>query len=138
MNSRLNQEIRDRRGLAYTVDSNVSLLSDCGTLNIYFGSDPETADRCAAIVRREIDRLAQGPLSARTFARVRDQYCGQLLVSSDNRESAAMSLAKSVMYFDEIHDVNRAIERVRAVTADDLTDVAQMIASQTLNRLTLK
>lgn len=138
MNSRLNQEIRERRGLAYTVDSNVSLFSDCGTFNIYVGSDPDTVGKCASIVAREIERLAGDPLPERTFARIREQYCGQLLVSSDNREAAAMSMAKSVLYYGEIHDAATMAEAIRAVTPEQLCEAARILGAKPLNRLTLQ
>lgn len=138
MNSRLNREIREKRGWAYAVDSQVGLLSDCGTLNIYFGTDPGMADKCAALVANEIDRLAQNRLSERSFTKIRDQYCGQLLVSSDNRESSAMALAKSVLYFGEIHTAATIAEKVREVSAEIFLDTARYVATQTFNRLTLK
>lgn len=137
MNSRLNQEIRERRGLAYTVDSNVALLSDCGTLCIYYGSDIDKADKCEAIVRREIDRLAQNSLSERLFHRIREQYCGQLLVSTDIRESMARSMAKSILYFGEIHDADYTARCVREVTPAQLREIAELVAQTSLNRLTL-
>lgn len=138
MSSRLNREIRERRGLAYTVESNVALLSDCGTLTIYFGCDPEMTAQCVKIVNREIERLASKRLTERTFAGIREQYCGQLLVASDHRESAAMSMAKSLMYYDEIHDATGIARHVREVTAEQMREVAEMIASKPLNRLTLR
>ena len=82
MNSRLNRELRERRGYVYTVDSSVGLLSDSGLLIIYFGSDPSTVGKCRRIIAGELDRLAQSSLSAATFERIKRQYCGQLLVSS--------------------------------------------------------
>lgn len=138
MNSRLNQEIREKRGLAYTVESNVGLLSDCGTLNIYFGTTKEQSGKCADIVRRELQRLADQTLSPRKFAAIRDQYCGQLLLSSDHRESVAMSMAKSTLYYGEIHDVAETAEHVRQVTAEQLRDVAETLAASPLNMLTLQ
>ncbi len=138
MNSRLNQEIRERRGLAYTVDSNVALLSDTGTLNIYVGSDPDRVKKCCDIIHREIDRLAQAPMSERLFAKIREQYRGQLLVSSDHREAAAMSLGKSVLYYGKVYDAAYTAQCIMDVTRDQLLEVSRMIAAQPLNRLTLR
>lgn len=137
MNSRLNQEIRDRRGLVYTVDSYVSLLRETGLFTVYFGSDKSTVDKCIAIIRNELDRLAQSPLSERRFKAARDQYCGQLTVSSDHHESRAMSLAKSLMYYDEIHDIAYTAERIRAVTAEEMRQAAELILTSGLSRLSL-
>ena len=137
MNSRLNLEMRERNGLVYTVESNVGLLSDTGLLTIYFGSDRNSLKRCRKMIEREIDRLAQSPLSPRAFLRVRDQYCGQLIMSSEHRESRAMSLAKSILYFGEVHDTNHTAERIRNLKAEDIQEMAQLIQSNGLSSLTL-
>lgn len=137
MNSRLNRELRERRGLVYTVESSVSLYSNAGTFQIYFGTEPKDVEKCSRIVRREIDRLASETMSERMFTQARRQLCGQLLVSGDNRESCAMSLAKSLMRHGEIHDNRHTAERIMELSADDVRDVAEIIASQTFSRLTL-
>ncbi len=137
MNSRLNMEMRDRRGLVYTVDSNVALMSDAGVLLIYYGCDPRETGRCRDIIENEIDRLAQSPLSPRTFAKVRDQYCGQLIMSGEHRESRAMSLAKSLMYYDEIHDLDYTSRCIRSLTPEAMQEAAQLVASSGLSTLTL-
>lgn len=129
MNSRLNRELRDRRGLVYTVDSSVSLLNHTGLMQIYFGSDRSTVDKCKTIIRNELDRLAQSPLPARLFERVKEQYCGQLTVSSDNRESVAMSMGKSLMYYGCIRDIAKSAEEVRAVTAEEVRSVAELLTN---------
>ncbi len=138
MNSRLNMEMRDRRGLVYTVESSVALMSDTGLLLIYYGCDPRQTSKCRSIIVNEIDRLAQAPLPERTFARIRDQYCGQLIMSGEHRESRAMSMAKSLLYYDDIHDITFTADCIRNLTPSDLQQAAQLIASQGLSTLTLR
>lgn len=138
MNSRLNQELREKRGLVYTVDSSVGLLSDTGLMQIYFGCDPEATDKCLGIVRREIERFASHLLPERTFEAIRRQYRGQLTVGSDNRENMAMSMAKSLLYYGEIHDVTTITERIANVTRSDFRDIAEILAASPLCRLTIK
>lgn len=137
MNSVLNRELRERRGLVYTVDSSVALLSDCGTITIYYGCDPSENAKCASIIRHQLENLASNVLAPRTFETVKKQYCGQLLVGSDHRESMAMSLAKSVMYYDRVHDVAHTAEKIKAVTAEDMRQAAELILNNGLNRLTI-
>lgn len=136
MNSVLNQELRDRRGLVYTVESNVALLSDAGLLTIYFGCDRENTERCRRLVAQKLDSLAQTRLSERKFRAIQDQYCGQLTVTTDNRESMAMSMGKSVLYFDSVQNPETMAERVRAVTAEQVREVAEMCFAT--SRLTLR
>ncbi|MDE6011078.1 MAG: insulinase family protein [Muribaculaceae bacterium] len=137
MNSRLNQELRDKRGLVYTVDSSVALLSDTGLMQIYCGSDRDAVGKCIRLVRREIERLASERLSDRAFRAVVDQYCGQLLVSSDHKENMAMSMAKSLMYFGEVHDIGTTTRLLREVTSEQIRDLAGCLASAPLCRLTI-
>lgn len=138
MNSRLNSVLRESRGLVYTVDSNVALYSDAGTLMIYYGCDEQKNDRCARLIRKEIERLADKPLSSSKFEAVRRQYCGQLVVSGAMAENCAMQLAKSVMYFGEVHDIVYTLERMQEVSAEDVRDVARMVLDSGLSRLTLR
>lgn len=137
MNSKLNRELREKRGYVYAVESNLSLMTDAGLLLIYFGCDPNNVSKCRDIILRELDELAQTRLSASKFERIKRQYCGQLLVSSDHRESRAMGLAKSLLYYGEIHDISTTATNIRAVTAEGLRDVAQLIMEEPKGILTL-
>lgn len=137
MNSILNRELREKRGWVYTVDSNVSLMSDTGVLMVYFGCDPDRVDRCCKIIQKEIGRLAGDKLSARKLEEIKRQYCGQLILTADHKESRAMALAKSMLYYDEIHDIDTATQGINSVTAEQLRDVAAIVAGNGLSRLTL-
>ena len=137
MNSRLNLQLREKRGLVYTVDSNVALLSDTGLMQIYFGCDEADVDKCIRLIRREIESLAESTMSQRAFDAIRTQYCGQLLVSTDQRENMAMSMAKSLMYYGEIHDMQQTAARLRDVSASDLREIAESLAAAPLCRLTI-
>lgn len=137
MNSLLNRELREKRGYVYTVDSNVSLLSDTGLLIIYFGCDPSNVSKCRRIIEKEINILCSDRMSDKTFEKVKKQYCGQLLTSSDHIENRAMSLGKSVLYYDEVHDIKTTTEKIMAVTSDEMRDVAQLLFAPGLSTLTL-
>lgn len=137
MNSLLNLEMRERRGLVYTVESNVALNTDCGTWWVYFGTEREAERRCIRIVERQLDALASKTLSDRTFRRALDQYIGQLRVSTDQRENMAMALGKSLLYFDEVHDVAFTAGRLRELTPASLRECAEMLAVTPLSRFTI-
>ncbi len=137
MNSRLNREMRERRGLVYTVESSVALYSDAGAFQVYFGSEPGEVEKCTQIVRREIEKLAEARMSDRSFREARQQLCGQLLVSGDNRESCAMALAKSLMRHGEVHDNSYTAGRIMELGAEDLQQLAREIADAPLSRLTI-
>ncbi len=137
MNSRLNRELREKRGYVYTVDSNVSLMSDSGLLLIYFGSDPSTVGKCRRLIDNELDRLAQSQIPDATFEKMKRQYCGQLLVSSDHIENRAMSLAKSLMYFDDVHDISSMASLIMEVTPAQVREVAELLVADKCGSLTI-
>lgn len=137
MNSKLNRELREKRGYVYTVDSNVSLLSDTGLLIIYFGCDPTNIDKCRKLILKEVDTLCDKRISDIAFDKIKRQYCGQLLSSSDHIENRAMSLGKSVLYFNEVHDISTTTERIMSVSSEEMREVAQEVFAHGLSTLTL-
>lgn len=137
MNSRLNQQLRERRGLVYSVDSYTSLNSDCGIFLVYFGSDPSKTDKCVSLIRKEIEKLAEKPLSDRAFSKAIEQHCGQILVRSDNRRSSIMGMTTSLMHSGEIHDAAWRADRLREVTPKQVQEIAQLLADSEFSRLTV-
>lgn len=137
MSSVLNRELREKRGLVYTVDSFISNFSDVGLMSVYIGCDKANVKKCLKIVRRELDRLSQDSLAPRMLEKIKTQYCGQLLVSSDNRENIAMSMGKSLLHYGEIYDTSYTADRIREVSADELRSVAELLSAENCSRLTL-
>lgn len=137
LNSRLNRELREKRGYVYAVDSNVSLLSDTGLMMIYFGCDPTNVAKCRRIILHEVENLCSKTLSDSAFDKIKRQYCGQLISSSDHIENRAMSLGKSVLYFDRVHDISTTTRRIMDVTPAQLRDVAEALFKDGLSTLTL-
>lgn len=137
MNSVLNRELRDKRGLVYTVETNIALYSDAGAYQLYFGCEPDNVGKCIRIFRKELEKLASSRMSDRMFNMARRQLCGQLLVSGDNRESRAMGYAKSLMRYGEVRDNTYTTSRLMEVTPEEVRDIASMIASQPMSKLIL-
>lgn len=137
MNSKLNRELREKRGYVYAVDSNVSLLSDTGLLLIYFGCDPSNVAKCRRLIEKEVDGICSHTMSESSFEKLKRQYCGQLISSSDHIENRAMSLGKSVLYFDAIHDITTTTEKIMQVTPEEFREVAELVFKNGLSTLTL-
>lgn len=138
MNSLLNVAIRERRGYAYTVESSLSLLSDCGLFTIYFGSDAEHVAPSLRLIGNIIDRLATVPLTARALDAAKKQYIGQLRVASDSREAQILGAAKSVMYYNRIGSKEEAAANIEAVSAAEIMDTAQLLLSAGASVLTMR
>lgn len=130
MNSTLNVAIRERRGYAYTVESSVTLFSDCGLFAIYFGSDGRNVKKCLRLIDNEIDRIASGGMRQTAIEAAKKQFIGQLLVGSENVESHALSLGKGILNFGRYSSIEEIAGQIRAVSADDLSRAAQMIANR--------
>ncbi len=137
MNSLLNRELRDKRGYVYTVDSSVSLMDNCGVFQIYFGCDRRHTSSCIRLIRRILTSLAENTMKPGIFDKIRRQYLGQVTVSSDNRESTAMGLGKSLLRFGEIHDYSFTTERIMDLKAEQVRAAAEKILSSGLSRLTI-
>lgn len=136
MNSVLNVQLREKRGLVYSVEANASFLSDVGLFTVYFGCDKDDAPRCRELVERNIERMAAEPLSARALAQAKKQYLGQLAVSSDNRENSAIADGRAALWHGAMPDSRKAAERINAVTSADLCAMASTLTG--LSALTFR
>ncbi len=138
MNSRLNQELREKRGLVYSVDSTLALMSDCGLFQIYFGCEKDAVKRCRRIINNVLEELASKRLSEKAFNSARRQYAGQLLVSGEHRESMAMSLGKSLLFYNEIHGIEYSRDRIMELSAEQVrVEAERLLASGGLSVLTV-
>lgn len=137
MNSRLNVALRERRGLVYTVDANLTLFQDSGYIGIYFGCDPADTLRCAHLVETELRRLTDAPLNPRVLAAAKRQYLGQLLVAADNTENSALQAARTALYFSRVPDPAVTAAAIEALTPEDLHLAARHLSPALFSRLTL-
>ncbi len=137
MNSLLNVELRERRGLVYTVEASTALYTDCGLFSIYFGCDPDDTERCRRLVSNVVNRLADRPLSDRALAAARRQYVGQLTVASENKENRALGIGRSMLYRNHVATDRELVEAIESVTAAELRAAADRIVPQWMSALTL-
>ncbi|MDE6003411.1 MAG: insulinase family protein [Prevotella sp.] len=127
MNARLNLSLRERHGLVYTVESSMASYSDTGCWSVYFGCDHHDVKRCTRLVHRELDRMMQAPLSERQLAAAKRQLKGQLVIACDNREQYALDFAKNFLHYGHERNIDELLQRIDAVTASQIQDVAQYV-----------
>lgn len=137
MNSRLNISLRERRGLVYTVDASLSMMSDCGMLAVYFGCDPADNDLCIELVNAELRRIATEPLSQRALDAAKKQYLGQLIVSSDNSEQMALNNGRATLFFGRIDQPEEVKNTILSITPDQILHSARHLLPELTSRLTL-
>jgi len=125
MSSRLFQNIRERQGLAYAIYSDLSPYRDTGCLCVYAGTSRESAGKVVQSVVRELFRLKSETVSAEELRRSKDQLKGSLMLSLESSTSRMSNLARQEMYFDHFFTLDELIERIEAVSADDLRAMAE-------------
>ena len=136
MNSRLNVALRERRGLVYTVESNLTSYTDTGAFAIYFGCDPADVDTCLRLTRQELRRLRDRQLTTLQFEAARKQLLGQIIVASDNNENNALGMAKTFLHYNRYETLSELFRRIEALTPAQLLDVAgDVLAEERLSVL---
>ena len=139
MNARLNISLRERNGLVYTVESTMVSYSDTGIWCIYFGCDSHDIKRCLKLVRRELDKMMQKPLSASLLRNAKRQLKGQIAIACDNREQFALDFGKSFLHYGWEKDITHLYESIDKVTAEDIQKVAnELFATNMLTTLIYK
>ena len=124
MNARLNLSLRERHGLVYTVESTMATYGDTGIWSIYFGCDHHDINRCRKLVRHELDRLMQKPLTLQQLIAAKRQLKGQLAIACDNREQFALDFGRSYLHHGHERDLETLYQRIDAITAEELQTVA--------------
>ena len=127
MNARLNLSLRERHGLVYTVESAMANYSDIGCWSVYFGCDHHDVKRCLQLVRRELDKVMQQPLSERQLSAAKRQLKGQIAIACDNREQYAMDFAKHFLHYGRERSIDELLGQIDAVTAGQIHNVAQQL-----------
>ncbi len=138
MNSMLNVAMRERRGFVYTVESSLSLLTDCGMFQLYFGSDDHHVEPSIKVISRIIESLATKPLTQKALEAAKRQYVGQLLVSTDNNESMALATGKNYLFFNTIQDDEITTDRINAVSTQQIMDCAELLSMPRCSILTMR
>ena len=136
MNSRLNVSLRERSGLVYNVEANLTSYTDTGVFCIYFGTEHDDVDRCMRLVKKELKKLCDKPLSIAQLAAAKKQIIGQIGVARDNAESTALGMAKTFLHYNKMDDPQEVFQRIEALTTKELWEVSnEMFAENQLSTL---
>lgn len=129
LNSRLNLSLREAKGLVYTVESTYTPLSDTGYWCVYWACDPEDYAQSLELVRKELNRLAETPMSDAALRHALTQLRGQLAISAQNQENSALAMAKSVLYRGEAPEWQETMRLIEQTRAARLQEIAKMLFS---------
>ncbi|RFZ82721.1 insulinase family protein [Mucilaginibacter terrenus] len=127
MSNRLNMEIREKHGIAYTIESNYTALTDTGLFSIYFGTDAEKADKALKLVHKELKKLRDTKLGTLQLKQAKEKFIGQIALAEENRMSLIISVAKSLLDFNRIDSLEEIFAKINAVSADNVLEISNEI-----------
>lgn len=116
MSSILNLSIREKHGIAYTIESNYSMFSDTGIFSIYLGTDEEKIKKAKSLVFKELYRLRDRRLSAGQLQKSKDKFKGQIALAEENRMSMIIAVAKNVLDYDRVVPLEEVFYKIDQVT----------------------
>ena len=125
MSSRLFQEIREKRGLAYAVHSYLVSFYDTGMMGIYFGADGEKLNEITGLVFKEMHRLKEEPLAEDELRAAKEQIKGNFLLSMESTDNRMMKLAKNEIYFGRNISAEETVRKIDAISAEDVRELAE-------------
>jgi predicted Zn-dependent peptidase len=123
--SRLFQEVREKRGLAYAVGSYSEQYTDSGLAATYVGTREENVDEACSIIGAELERLRGEPVSAEELARAKEHVKGRLVLSSESTAARMSRIARAALFDLPVLTLDEMIEKVDEVKVSDLTELAQ-------------
>lgn len=136
MNSRLNMSLREEAGYVYSVESNYASFCEAGLFSIYFGCAHKDREKAQELVLSELKKLCDQPISSKELTAAKRQFMGQLAISEDVRETAFLSLGKSILFFGKYETQEQITALIDTITSEQLQYIAQQLY-QPDNLLTL-
>jgi predicted Zn-dependent peptidase len=125
MSSRLFQEVREKRGLAYSVGSYVVGYADAGQVGVYLGTREDNLATSCEIIGAELRRIGQEPLPADELRRAKDHLKGRLVLGMESSGTRMNRIGRAVLTGTELLSVDELIARIEAVTVEDVQDLAR-------------
>lgn len=137
MSSILNLQIREKYGIAYTIESGYSPLSDTGIFTVYFGTDKEKVDRAMSLIYREFKKIKDNPLTELQLQKAKNKWIGQIALGEENRIGLIISMAKSLIDYDKIDSLETVFHKIQQVSRTDMADISnEMLDENNLSSLT--
>lgn len=125
MNSRLNLALREKYGFVYSIDAHYIPYTDTGMFAVFFGTEPKQLDRCIALVRKELNRLSDKPLTRRQLASAKEQMKGQLAMAEENNLGLMLSMGRSVLDVGSVPSLEEIYHQIDEIDAFKLRDIAE-------------
>ncbi len=130
LNSRLNLSLRERKGIAYNVESVYTPYSDTGVFSIYFGTDKTNFEKAQDIVHAELNKLRTKRMGILQLFKAKKQIIGQLAISMENSETLMLNMARSILVYNSIDSMQVVSSRIDKITDNDLMEIANEVLTK--------
>ncbi|MBN2636165.1 MAG: insulinase family protein [Prolixibacteraceae bacterium] len=130
MNSRLNLALRERKGMAYNVESGYTAYSDTGLFNVYFGTDKANFERAVAIVKKEFKLLRDSKLGDVQLSKAKKQLIGQIAISTESHDDLMLAIGKSYLLYNQVDPLKLVFQKINEIKAEDVLEVANQILDE--------
>ena len=125
MNSKLNLSIREKHGLAYSVESHYTPYSDTGIFSIYLASDKQNIKQCISLVKKELAILCKKPLGPKQLKKGKLQLIGQIAIGQESEVNLMLSIGKSILLYNKVDTFEEIKNKINNVTSKQLQQVAK-------------
>lgn len=130
MSSILNLQLREKYGIAYTIETNYSPLSDTGIFALYFGTDKEKVEKATKLILKEFKKFRENPLTEIQLQKAKSKFIGQIALGEENRIGLIIAMAKSLIDYNRIDDLETVFNKIRAVSTTDMANIANEILDE--------
>ena len=127
MNSQLNLALREKYGFVYSVEAHYIPYTDTGMFAVFFGTEPRQLDKCIRLVKRELNRHCEKPLSARKLLAMKEQIKGQLAMAEENNLNLMLMMGRTVLDSGSVPTLEEIFQKIDETDAQKLQDIAQDI-----------
>jgi predicted Zn-dependent peptidase len=125
LNSRLNLSVREKYGLAYSVEASYSSFVDTGFWQIYYGCEGKNIDRAKDLIFKELNLISSRELSPIQLKRAKEQFKGHLALGMDSNNGLMQGLGKSMLAFNQIDTIDEIHQEIDKITSADLLRLAK-------------
>jgi predicted Zn-dependent peptidase len=130
MNSRLNLALRERKGMAYNIESGYTAYTDTGLFDVYFGTDKENFEKALTLIKKEFKLLRDTKLGGVQLTKAKKQLLGQIAVSTESHDDLMLAIGKSYLLYNRVDPLSEVFRKIEAITVDEVLEVANVVLDE--------